>query len=134
MVRQTSGAWCGLSASGSFTSFRSGGFLVRIKTVMVTYGRKFNLALVGHGDFESAHIEVTLWADVEDDDDVNKGLETLRQTARDHVRSEFFRLLPKQEEPAALEAEEPAIAEPIKTEHPPQSENRRRVNRPNKTP
>lgn len=37
---------------------------MRVKTISVTYGRKFNL-----DDYESLHVEETIWADLDEGDD-----------------------------------------------------------------
>lgn len=65
-----------------------------IRTVAVTYERKFNL-----GDYNSVHIGVTLHADLDDtdgNDAVAIGLE-LQATARDLVKAERSRLPARQD-------------------------------------
>lgn len=58
-----------------------------LKTVSATYDRKVNL-----GDFNSAHIAVTLWADLEEGDDPATAVEALRQMARHQVMAEMARV------------------------------------------
>jgi hypothetical protein len=61
-----------------------------LKTVSATYGRKINL-----GDYCSANVEITLWADLEEGDDPALATESLRQMARNHVMHELARLKPE---------------------------------------
>lgn len=58
-----------------------------IKTIAATYGRKLNL-----GDFNSAHAEMTLWADLEEGDDEAQAAIALREMARNHVMHELGRV------------------------------------------
>lgn len=58
-----------------------------LKTISATYDRKLNL-----GDYNSAHIAMTLWADLEDGDDPAAAAESLRQMARNQVMAELARL------------------------------------------
>lgn len=60
-----------------------------LKTISVTYGRKQNL-----GDYNSAHAEISLWADLEPGDDEASAAEALRQMARAQVMLELARVLP----------------------------------------
>lgn len=60
---------------------------MKLKTISATYDRKYNL-----GDYNSAHIAMTLWADLEDGDDPATAAEALRQMARHQVMSELARL------------------------------------------
>lgn len=60
---------------------------MQLDKVAVTYGRKFNL-----GDYESAHIEISLWADLEEGDDEAAATEALREMARNHVMAEAARV------------------------------------------
>ena len=62
---------------------------MKLKTISVTYGRKMNL-----GDFNSSHVEMTLWADLDDGDDEVAAAEALRQMARNHVMAELGRHSP----------------------------------------
>ena len=63
---------------------------MKLKTIAATYGRKLNL-----GDYNSAHAEVTLWADLEEGDDPELAANALRQMARHHVMEEMARVQPK---------------------------------------
>lgn len=62
---------------------------MKLKTIAATYGRKLNL-----GDYNSAHAEVTLWADIEEGDDPEAATNALRQMARHHVMEEMARVKP----------------------------------------
>lgn len=68
---------------------------MKVKTVSVTYDRKFNL-----GDYNSASVGVTLWADVEGDDDHTACVQQLQADARDLVRAEYQRMRAKATHPA----------------------------------
>lgn len=59
---------------------------MQLKTIAVTYGRKFNL-----GDFNSVHSEVSLWADLDAGDDEATAAEALRTMARNQVKIELLR-------------------------------------------
>lgn len=62
---------------------------MKLATISVTYDRKLNL-----GDYNSAHIAMTLWAQLEDGDDPAPAAEALRQMARHQVMAELARLQP----------------------------------------
>ena len=57
-----------------------------LNSIAVTYGRKVNL-----GDYNSQHVEITLWADLEDGDDPELATTGLRQMARNQVIEELAR-------------------------------------------
>lgn len=61
-----------------------------VKTVSVTYGRKFNL-----GDYNSAQIDCTLWADVQDGEDLNQAMHALWAMAKENVKAQSLPLLSK---------------------------------------
>ena len=61
-----------------------------LKTIAATYGRKINM-----GDYNSAHVEMTLWADIDEGDDPATAAEALRQMARNNVMAELARLQPQ---------------------------------------
>ena len=63
---------------------------MKLKTISVTYGRKLNL-----GDYNSAHSEVSLWADLEEGDDEAVAADALRTMARHHVMAELANVEPK---------------------------------------
>lgn len=63
---------------------------MKLTTISVTYGRKFNL-----GDYNSVHIEMSAWADLDDVDDPVLANEALRQMVRNNVQSELARLRPE---------------------------------------
>jgi hypothetical protein len=56
--------------------------MARVKTVSVTYDRKINL-----GDFNSATVGITIWADVEETDDVAQVMGGLWDMATNNVRA-----------------------------------------------
>jgi len=63
---------------------------MKLTAISATYGRKINM-----GDYNSAHVEMTLWADLDDSDDPAKAAEALRQMARNNVMAELARLQPQ---------------------------------------
>ena len=60
---------------------------MKVTTISATSGRKLNL-----GDYNSAHAEITLWAELEDGDDEAACADGLRQMARNHVMTELSRV------------------------------------------
>jgi hypothetical protein len=64
---------------------------MKVKTISCTYDRKFNM-----GDFNSAHIAITMWADIEENECANECASALREMCREHVKAEAMRLLAKQ--------------------------------------
>ena len=63
---------------------------MKLTTISATYGRKLNL-----GDYNSAHIEMALWADLEEGDDPAAAATALRQMARHQVMAEMARIKPE---------------------------------------
>lgn len=63
---------------------------MKLTTISATYDRKLNL-----GDYNSAHIGMTLWADLEEGDDPAISAEALRQMARHQVMVEMARIKPE---------------------------------------
>ncbi len=63
---------------------------VTVKTVSVTYGRKFNL-----GDYNSATVDCTLWADVSDDQDLDVAMTALWSMAKANVKAQLLPLTSK---------------------------------------
>ena len=64
---------------------------MRVKTVSVTYERKFNL-----GDFNSASVGCTIWADVDEGEAEQAVIEHCAATAKDTVRRQAAPLFAKQ--------------------------------------
>ena len=62
---------------------------MKLTAISGTYGRKINM-----GDYNSAHVEMTLWADLDEGDDPATAAEALRQMARNNVMAELARLQP----------------------------------------
>jgi hypothetical protein len=60
---------------------------MNIKTVSVHYGRKVNL-----GDFNSANIECTIWADVEPTDDLHASMTAMWAMAKENVKAQIVPL------------------------------------------
>ena len=61
-----------------------------VKTISVTYGRKFNLAWGegwDQGQYESLHVEETMWADLEEGDNETECEEALRAQVVDSVKA-----------------------------------------------
>lgn len=64
---------------------------VTVKTISVTYERKQNM-----GDFSSANIGITLWADVEPEQDLHDACNALWQMAKENVKAQLLPLVAKQ--------------------------------------
>lgn len=62
-----------------------------IKTVSVTYGRKVNL-----GDFNSANVECSIWADVQEDENLGSVMGSLWDMAKTNVKAQVLPLVDKQ--------------------------------------
>lgn len=60
---------------------------MKIKTISVKYGRKFNLQ-----DYNSLALEVTYFADIDEGDDATAIVLQLQDAAREDVRREYGRL------------------------------------------
>lgn len=60
---------------------------MNIKTVSVTYERKQNL-----GDFSSANVGCTLWADVEEGEDLHQVMNGLWVMAKNNVKAQLLPL------------------------------------------
>lgn len=54
----------------------------KVKTVSVTYDRKINL-----GDYNSAAVGITIWADVEEGEDLDAAMHALWNMATDNVKA-----------------------------------------------
>ena len=61
---------------------------MNITSVQVTYGRKHNL-----GDYSSAHVEVSIWADVTDDDDLDSTMRVLWNMGKANVKAQLLPLV-----------------------------------------
>lgn len=64
---------------------------MRVKTVSACYERKLNL-----GDYHSATIGCTLWADVDEDDDLNQVMHDLWSMAKENVKAQALPLVDRQ--------------------------------------
>jgi len=62
--------------------------MAEIKTISVTYGRKFNL-----GDYNSAHLETTYWADLDPDESPVDVAKSLWETAKTDVKVQALPLI-----------------------------------------
>lgn len=65
---------------------------MKITSQSVTYGRKWNL-----DNYESATVEVTMWASLDEDDDPQQTLDMLWDMARASVRAHSIPLLEARE-------------------------------------
>jgi hypothetical protein len=63
---------------------------MKVKTVSVTYGRKANL-----GDYNSATVDCTLWADVDETDDLDQVMHGLWECAKTNVKAQLLPILNK---------------------------------------
>ena len=64
--------------------------MAKLTEVTVTYGRKMNL-----GDFNSAHVELTASATLEDGDDVDATMRALWEMATNNVKAKAAEFYPK---------------------------------------
>lgn len=83
---------------------------MNVKTVSVTYERKANL-----GDFNSAQVGVTLWADVSDGEDLDVAMRSLWAMAKENVKAQLLPLV-KGANPANVDAKELYLGIPVKKE------------------
>ena len=63
---------------------------MNVKTISVTYGRKFNL-----GDYNSAAIEAAAWADLEEGEDSREAYAALFAEVKEVVKEQSMPLLRK---------------------------------------
>lgn len=56
---------------------------MKVKTISVVYGRKFNL-----GNYESAEIACTMWADLDDGESPEEKTQELYGKAKDAVKAQ----------------------------------------------
>lgn len=59
---------------------------MEIKTIAVSYTRKFNL-----GNFNSVDLSCSLWAQIDAREDEDTCIQILQDKCREHVRSEFHK-------------------------------------------
>jgi hypothetical protein len=78
-----------------------------VKTVSVTYGRKFNL-----GDYNSATVDCTIWADVAPDEDLNQAMQDLWSMAKENVKSQSMPIVSK----ANANVQEAFLGLPVRSE------------------
>ena len=64
--------------------------MAKLTEVTVTYGRKMNL-----GDFNSAHVELTVSATLEDGDDIDATMRALWEMATNNVKAKAAEFYPK---------------------------------------
>jgi hypothetical protein len=80
---------------------------VKIKTVAIEYTRKVNL-----GNFESAQLSCSLWAQIDEDDGgLDGAMTSLWQMAKENVRVQLLPLLKKN--PNAMDVKEFFLGLPI---------------------
>lgn len=70
--------------------------MATIKTVSVTYGRKLNL-----GDYNSANVEISIWAELEDGDNEADVTAALWEMAKNNVKAQALPL--KRQDEARVE-------------------------------
>jgi hypothetical protein len=70
--------------------------MTQIKTVSVTYGRKMNL-----GDYNSANIEMSIWAELEEGDNEAEVASALWEMAKNNVKAQAIPL--KRQDEARVE-------------------------------
>lgn len=87
---------------------------MKIKTVSVTYGRKFNL-----GDYNSATIDCTMWADLDEGDNEGTVMTALWAMAKNNVKAQAIPILKQQAEQAEaiLLGLPPELQEKINANH-----------------
>lgn len=66
---------------------------MKVTTVSITYKRKFNM-----GDYKSAELGATLWADLEEGDDLSQCTKALWAMAKENVKAQSLPLLEKDKE------------------------------------
>lgn len=76
----------------------------KIKTVSVHFGYKRNM-----GDYESANVECTLWADLEDGEDLDQTMHGLWEMAKTNVRAN----LPQKNGNGSLNVKEAFLGLPV---------------------
>lgn len=79
----------------------------KIKTVSVTYGRKQNL-----GDYNSATVDCTLWADVEEGEDLNATMHGLWDMAKANVKANLVQTV-KESKNGSMNIKETFLGLPI---------------------
>jgi len=79
----------------------------QVKTVSVKYGTKRNL-----GDFNSVNFEISVWADVEEDEDLDDVMKALWEMAKENVRAQATRVVSRQK----VETEEIFLGLPIEVQ------------------
>lgn len=72
---------------------------MKVSTIAVCYGRKFNL-----GEYNSLHLEATVWADLEEGDDPDRVMADLQGQTREAVKREYLRLKPGVQPGQAVES------------------------------
>lgn len=71
-----------------------------VKTVSITYERKQNL-----GDYSSATVGCTIWADVRDDEDLHKAMTAIGEMAKNNVKYHLMPLV-SEKKAASMHIEE----------------------------
>ena len=69
---------------------------MKITTISVTYGRKFNL-----GNYESVHLEETVWADLDEEDEAADVEDYLYAFAKHGVKAAALPLIQHRDKLAA---------------------------------
>lgn len=61
-----------------------------VRTISVTYGRKLNL-----GDYNSATVDCTIWADIEPGENLDQAMKSLWAMAKENVKAAAQPLIAK---------------------------------------
>jgi len=63
---------------------------MQVKTISVTYGRKVNL-----GEYNSANIEISIWGQLEEEEDEGAAVTALWEMAKANVKAQVLPLVQK---------------------------------------
>lgn len=79
---------------------------ITVKTVSVNYERKVNL-----GNYESAAIGCTVWADVSDDQNLDEAMKALWTMAKENVKAQIVPI--KKEQSGSTDAKDYFLGLPV---------------------
>jgi hypothetical protein len=82
---------------------------MNVTTISVTYGRKVNL-----GDYNSANVECSIWAQLDPGEDTNEAAHALWSMAKENVKAQVLPLNAK--DAKNIKTEEMFLGLPIKKE------------------
>lgn len=81
---------------------------INVKTVSVHYERKQNL-----GDYNSATVGCTLWADVTEDEDLNAAMGSLWGMAKENVKANLVPVVREAQGKGAMQVEAQFLGLPV---------------------